>query len=193
MTKTNACRSGFRAWGWVSLAVVAGWAGEAEAQMPGPTKEHEILKLDIGTWDAAIKFWGWDRPDAEPVESKAVEKNELLPGGLWRVSHFDGDFGGMKFIGVGTFGYDPVEKKYVGTWIDNMTPHLMIVKSDYDLATKTLTGTGQSRDPATGKPSTSEHVSRYPDDNTRTFEMHMPGEDGKMRKVMEIEYKRRAE
>ena len=87
-----------------------------------PTIE-DALKNDVGTWDATLKIW--PQPNAKPLESKAVEKNELLPGGQWLVSRFEGNFGGMKFVGVGTWGYDPVEKKYVGTWIDNMTPHLI--------------------------------------------------------------------
>jgi len=173
------------------LALSSAVLAQDQPPAPGPTAEHELLKKDLGTWDATVRFW--PQPDAEPLESKGVEQNELLPGGLWRVSHFEGDFGGAKFVGVGTFGYDPVEKKYVGTWIDNMSPHLMIVKSDYDAATNILTGTGQSRDPATGKPGTSKHVSRYPDDKTRTFEIQMPGDDGQYWKVMEIQYTRRAE
>jgi len=173
------------------LALGSAVLAQDQPPAPGPTAEHDLLKKDLGTWDATVRFW--PQPDAEPLESKGVEQNELLPGGLWRVSHFEGDFGGTKFVGVGTFGYDPVEKKYIGTWVDSMSPYLMIVKSDYDAATETLTGTGEGRDLLTGKPSISKHISHYPDKDTRTFEIQMPGEDGKLRKVMDIEYKRRAE
>ncbi len=163
----------------------------ARAQEPAPqaSDEQKLLQKDVGTWDAAVKLW--PVPNAQPIESKAVEKNELLPGGLWLVSRFDGDFGGVKFVGVGTVGYDPVEKKYVGTWIDNMTPHLMVIKAEYDPATKLLTGIGQGRDAATGKESTTKQVSRFLDDNTRVFEMFSSDPDGKEFKMMEITYKRR--
>jgi hypothetical protein len=165
----------------------------ARAQAPGSqlSDEQKLLQKDVGTWDAAVKLW--PVPNAKPIESKAVEKNELLPGGLWLVSRFDGDFGGMKFAGIGTVGYDPVEKKYVGTWIDNMTPHLTVIKADYDPATKTMTGIGQGRDAATGKESTTKNVTRYLDDNTRVFEMFASDPDGKEFKLMEITYKRRAQ
>jgi YHS domain-containing protein len=42
------------------------------------------------------------------LESRATEKNELLEGGLWLVTHFEGEIGGMKFSGLGIMGYDPV-------------------------------------------------------------------------------------
>ena len=45
-----------------------------------------------------------------------------VTGGLWVASTFQGDFGGMTFEGRGQFGYDPAKKKYVGTWIDSMSP-----------------------------------------------------------------------
>ena len=35
-------------------------------------------------------------------------------------------------------------------------------------------------------------ITRYLDDGTRTFEMHMRGPDGEFTKMMEIKYKRRA-
>jgi hypothetical protein len=156
-----------------------------------PTKEHELLKKDVGTWDATVKIW--PKEGAEPMESKGTETNELLKGGMWLVSRFEGEAGGVPFAGVGTFGYDPEEKKYVGTWVDTFTPHLMITKSDYDEATKTMTGTSEGRDPHTKKAYTAKMVARYVDDDTRVFELHMPGEDGKKWKMMEITYKRRAE
>lgn len=74
-----------------------------------------------------------------------------------------------------------------------MSPYLMVTKADYDAATKTMTGTGESRDPATGKVMTTKSVSRYVDGNTRIFAMYTPGPDGKEFKMMEITYKRRAQ
>ena len=174
----------------ILAAAIAFAASAAKAQEPGPQlkDEHKLLQKDVGTWDATVKLW--PVANAEPVESKGTEKNELLPGGLWLVTHFEGDFGGMKFVGVGTMGYDPEEKKYVGTWIDNMTPHLMVTKADYDAKTKTFTGKSESRDPATGKLLPTKSISRYVDDNTRVFEMYTPDPDGKEFKMMEMTCKK---
>ena len=164
-------------------------AGSAWAQ-PGPTPEHKILQKDVGTWDAIVKVW--PQPGAEPMESRGTETNELL-GGMWIVSKFEGKMDDMPFSGTGVFGYDPAEKKYVGTWVDSMSPSLSIVKGDYDSATKTMTTTGDMRDPASGAVTTTKQISRYLDDDTRVFEMQVPGEGGTYWKMMEIQYKRRAE
>lgn len=181
------------------VAVVAGsslapGARLARAQqgpvVPQPTPEHELLKKDVGTWDAKVK--SWNAPDAQPIETAAVEKNEMLPGGLWLLTRFDGAFGDLKFFGVGQTGYDPESKKYIGTWIDNMNPYIMVTKGTYDAATKTMTATGEMREPGNPQPVPLKNVSRYVDDNTRNFAMYATGADGKEWKMLEITYKRRA-
>ena len=158
---------------------------------PKATEQHKLLQEDVGTWDAVVKVY--PMKDADPIESKGVEKNELLKGGMWLVSRFEGEAAGMPFTGVGTTGYDPVEKKYVGSWVDTMTPHLMVWKGDYDEETKTMTAVGESRDPYMGKPYNIKLITSYNDDGTRVFEFHAPSPDGKHRKMMEIHYTRRAE
>ena len=156
-----------------------------------PSEQHKVLKKDVGTWDATVKVW--PMAGAEPLESKGVEKNRLLKGGLWLMTRFEGEVIGMPFIGMGASGYDPAEKKYVGTWVDTMTPHMMTTKSDYDEKTKTMAGVTETRDAMTGEKYTAKMISRYnDDDDTRVMEMHRKGEDGKEWKVMEISYKRSA-
>jgi hypothetical protein len=163
-------------------------SAQEEQSSPQPTAEHELLQKDVGTWDADIKIW--TEPDADPMESKGSEKSELLGNGMWLVSHFEGTIAGMPFEGAGAFGYDPTEKKYVGTWVDTMSPYLLTIKGDYDAGAKTMTSMAEGRDPATVEVSVSKMVSRYIDDDTRTFEIQMKGDDGEYRKMMEIVYKR---
>src|SRR5262249_52422264 len=112
----------------LSVAVtlfVWGTASTARAQegggppLPKPTAEHKVLAQEAGAWDGTIKMF-MAGPDAPPSVSKGVETNTLGLGGFWMLSEFKGEFGGMPFEGRGTFGYDPVKKKYVGTWIDSM-------------------------------------------------------------------------
>jgi hypothetical protein len=154
------------------------------------TEEHKILQQEVGTWDAACKVW--QTPNAEPMEFSGSETNELF-GGMWLISKFEGKLGDMPFTGRGTTGYDPAEKQYVGTWIDSISPYLTVMKGDYDSATKTLTMRGDMRDAMTGKASETKQVWHYIDNNTRTFEIHGPGEDGKEFKMMEIKYTRSGE
>jgi hypothetical protein len=163
---------------------------QEQAQLPQVSDEHKLLHKDVGTWDATMKIW--PQEGAEPIESKGTEENELLQGGMWLVSRFKGEIFGMPFSGMGTAGYDPIEKKYVGTWVDSISPHLTIMKGEYDAATKTMNTVAEGRDFETGQVTKSKHITRFIDENTRTFEIHAKEEGGKERKVMEIQYKRRA-
>jgi hypothetical protein len=182
---------------WVrGLATVAAFATmcfhsraaeEEQPQVPQPTKEHKALQFDVGTWDATMRIW--EKPGADPIESKAVERNVMV-GSFWLLTRFDGSIGPMKFSGAGTFGFDPTEKKFVGTWVDSMNPYMLTMKGEYDESTKTLTMLGENREPD-GKMHKSKEISRRIDENTRHFELHMQGDDGNFFKMMEIDYKRR--
>ncbi len=165
-------------------------AHSAGAQQPvSPlTPEHELLKKDVGTWNTAGKIW--PGPGAEPIVSQGRETYELLPGGLWLVSRFEGTTAGKPFASAGTWGYDPAEKKYVGTWVDSMTPRIMTFKGDYDPQTKTMTRISDGRDPITGQTIKFKTITRYMDDDTRLFEMYLIIPNGQLWKMMEVEYQR---
>jgi hypothetical protein len=155
---------------------------------PKPGKEHKILAKEVGEWDAAVKVW--EKPAAKPMESKGKETNRML-GDFWLVSRFEGELAGMPFVGGGAFGYDPVKKKFVGIWIDSMSPHQMTFVGDYDEDTETMTSMGEGFDLQTNKPCKTKMISRFTGDDTRVMEMHMQGDDGKFSKTMEITYTRR--
>jgi len=184
-----------RSWiAMIAACAAAVSANRAEAQeppMPKPSPQHELLKKDVGTWDATIKVW--PTPDAQPVSGKGTETNKMLEGDMWLISHFESNFEGMPYTGMGAIGYDPVEKKYVGGWIDSMSPYMATSKGDYDASTKTWTMMAETRDPMTGKPVTQKQTIRYIDDNARTFEIQQKGDDGKYWKMLEIQYKRQTE
>ena len=112
-------------------------------------------------------------PGAEPMVSKGVEVNTMMTGGLWLLSKFEGDFGGMKFEGRGQFGYDPTKKKYVGTWVDSMTPTISVLEGTYDAKTKTMTYVGDGFDPGTKAKYTQKMVTTTKDDGTRVFTLYM--------------------
>lgn len=172
------------------LALLAS-SGAARAQAPRlKAPEHDLLKKEVGVWDATMKLWL--SPDAEPLTVQCVEKNELLPGGMWLLSEFKSESPELSFSGKGALGYEPVEKKFVHFWIDSMSPYAIVLKGDYDPNSKTLRMTGESRDPQSGEMQTTRHVAKYVDDDTRVFEIYMVDDDGDNdEKVVEIQYKRR--
>lgn len=176
-----------------AVLAVAALARSAGAQAPPlmtPTNEHEQMAREAGVWNAESSLWV--APDAQPVRSKGVETVKML-GKMWLVSEFQGDMMGEPFEGRGQMTYDPLKKKYVGTWIDTMSPMMMTMSGDYDADTHTLTMMMDGIDASTGKPGTWKTVTRYESEDAKTFEMHAPveGQDGKWWKMMEIKYKRK--
>lgn len=179
------------------VAMVLGFASMAAAQegapgVPKPTAEHKVLAADAGTWDAVIKTY-MGGPDAEPMTSKGTEVNTMMVGGLWSISEFKGDFGGMPFEGRGQFGYDPLKKMYVGTWVDSMTPNLSVLEGSYDAKTKTMTFVGDGVDVQTKAKYTQKMVTTMKDDGTRVFTLYMKmaATGDKEVKFMEITYTRK--
>ena len=174
----------------VALVSLAGAAGAQEPPLLTPTQQHEEMAREVGVWDAESTMWM--TPDAEPVASKGVETNRMV-GKMWLISEYEGDMMGQKFTGHAQLGYDPLKKKYVGTWIDSIGPFMFTLEGDYDVATHTITMMMTGIGAMTGKHETAKNITRYIDYDTKVFEMHMPveGQDGKWWKMMEIKYKRR--
>ena len=170
------------------FAILAGLvlATTSVAQGPAqPSEEHKLLKDDVGTWKADMTIWipGMD----EPMTAVGEEVNEMF-GSFWVTSKFKADMMGQPFEGRATMGFDPVKKKYIGTWFDTMNPHMSFMEGTYDKESKTLTmiTTGVGMD---GKPSKGKNVVVTNDDGSRVFTMYhaMPDSD-KLHKGMEIIY-----
>ena len=149
-----------------------------------PTDQHEVLKLDEGTWNAKMKMWmlGQD----EPVEAEGTEINRML-GGFWVVSEFKADIFGQPFEGRGQFGYDDKKEKFVGTWVDSMEPHMSTMEGTWDPDTRTMTFNSMGTDPESGKTRKGKNVVVYKENGDRAMTMYMEM-DGKMTKSMEINY-----
>jgi hypothetical protein len=163
-------------------------AAIAQGPVP-PTAEHKILASEEGTWDAVVKSFEGG-PGAEPTISKGTEVNTLLPGGLWLVSKFEGEFGGVKFEGRGQFGYDPNKKKYVGTWIDSMQPTMSLLEGEYDAKTKTMTYIGEGTGPDGKTKYDQRMVTTTKSEGSRVFTLYMKIDKNEM-KLLEITYTKR--
>jgi len=156
----------------------------ADMSAPKPGPEHQMLARDAGVWDANVE--SWMEPGKPPAVSKGVETNTMM-GGMWLLTEFKGDFMGAPFQGHGVTGYDPVKKKFVGTWVDTMSMAQNLSEGTYDPTTKTLTGYVDGPGPD-GKPARMKQVSEWKDPDTRVFTMYPPGGNDPM---MRITYKRK--
>lgn len=153
----------------------------AQPEVPKPGPEHEALKQLVGTWEATVKMGG--------MESKGTMTYKMDLGGLWLVSDFQGEFGGMKFQGKGLETYDPVKKKYFAIWVDAWSTAPMITEGTRDKSGKvlTMTGEGPGQD---GKPAKYKTVTEMKDKDHMHFTLFAQGADGKDQTVLTITYKR---
>jgi hypothetical protein len=169
--------------GIVSFVVLSFFAGAVLAQAPPqPGPEHQKLKDLEGTWDALVKMG--------PDESKGVVTYKMDLGGLWLVSDFQGEFGGMKFTGKGLDGYDPAKKKYVSVWVDSFSTSPVLSEGTYDKDGKVLTMAGEGPGPD-GQPMKYRMTTERKDKDMLVWTMFSPGPDGKEAPMMSITYKRR--
>ena len=170
----------------LGIVMTAGFAAAQDAGPPAvkPGAELKMLERMVGTWDAVTTMHGMP-------PSKGVETNRLM-GGLWVVSEFTGDMGGQKFEGHGLYGYDPDKKKYVGVWVDSQTTSVTISEGGLSADGKTLTLTGEMKNPIGDGMVTINFVDTFTDADTRAFamKMAMPGGGGDV-DMMTIAYKRR--
>jgi hypothetical protein len=160
----------------------------AETPVPAPEREQDLLKRDVGVWDATIETTM--EPGGKPNVTKGTETNTLL-GGRWLISDFKGEMMGIPFQGHSVMGYDPAKKKYTGTWVDSMSTTISVLEGTYDPKTKTMTSWMESPGPD-GKPMKMRSTSEWKEDDTRIFTMHSPPGQGDEFAMMKITYKRHA-
>lgn len=158
-----------------------------KAMTPGPA--HKLLDAMVGTWDTKVTMWM--APGAPPTVSSGTAEAKWVLGGRYLQEEFKGEFMGMPFHGMGYSGYDNVKKEYWGTWIDDMSTGVMKMTGATADGGKTWKYTGTNADPMTGKDMLAEERVAVADADHHTMEMHGPGPDGKMFKMMEITYTRK--
>ena len=167
-----------------SAAVAKAWTDYAT-----PSKAHEMLAKDTGTWDAEMTFWMPESP--EPQKATSVANYKMILNGKYQEGVFKGDMWGMPFEGRGTTAYDNASKQFITTWIDNMGTGMLVSRGQYDETSKTITFSGAMVDPVTGKEKKVKEIITYIDDNTQKMEMFDIDANGKEFKNMEINSKRR--
>ena len=167
-----------------SAAVAKAWMDYAT-----PSKAHEMLAKDNGTWDAELTFWSPDNP--QEMKSTATVTYKMIMGGKYQEGTYSGDMFGMPFEGKGTVAFDNATEEFISTWIDNMGTGMMVNRGKYDEATKTSTFHGEMVDPVTKKAKKVKEVITYIDDNNQKMEMFDILEDGKEFKSMQVVSKRK--
>ena len=159
---------------------------EAMAKAAAPGEPHKKLEAMAGSWDTHTKFWM--DPSAPPQESKGTSTNKMLYKGRYLHQRFHGEMMGQTFRGMGIWGYDNVQKKFVSSWIDNSSTTLVYSEGEWDADKNAIVLHSEWFDPMTSKPVKSKMVIEIESEDKHTFEMFMIDAKGNEQKSMEIVY-----
>jgi len=162
---------------------------EEWAKMSAPGEHHAHLNAVVGKWSYVSK-WRMS-PEAPWDESKGTSEHEWALGKRFVVSKCSGEMkDGMRFEGMGMWGYDNTTKKYTSTWADNMCTAIMKTTGTCDESGKTFTMSGEYVDPMTGAKKTAKSVTKIINNDKYVFEMFDKDEAGKEFKSLEVAYTR---
>ena len=161
---------------------------DAYKKLATPGEPHKLLGTMVGSWTTKSK--SWMEPSQPPIESNMACEETMLLDGRFLQEVCTGEFVGQPFTGIGMTGYDNHTKKYVSTWMDSMGTGIMFMEGMASADGKTITQKGGYQDPIEGRIKL-RAVTKLVDANTKVFEMHGTGKNGKEIKMMEITYARK--
>jgi hypothetical protein len=165
--------------GSIVALVIAATACKAQDGPPKaePTKEREWLKQFAGEWHGDV--------------GDAVWTTRTL-GGYWTVFDIKGTMGGTSMTAILTLGYDAQKKKYVGTWVDSVFPHLWILEGTLDASGKILPLETEGPNPsAGGKMTKMRDTIEIKSNDHFVMTSSMRGDDGKWIDFMTVNYRRK--
>ena len=162
---------------------------EAMMKAMTPGEPHKHLAKMAGDWTYTSKMWM--APGQPPMESGGTMHAETILGGRYLQATWKGDMMGMPFEGRATEGYDNLAKKYVSTWVDNMSTGIMYSTGTCDADHRKCESKGTMIDPMTGKDSYMRSVINWTDDNNFVMQMYGPDPSGKEFQWMEMTVKRK--
>ncbi len=161
-----------------------------------PGENHKQLAQLAGNWTYTVKMWM--DPNGKPQESKGTASRKAAMDGRFYISEAKGSFempgpdGKMKemdFTGMAIEGYDNVKKKFVSSWVDNMSTMIMLSEGTYDPSAKTFTFNAEC-EMMPGMPVKIREVIKVVDADHHTFEWYENRGAGEA-KTMEISYTRK--
>lgn len=160
-------------------------AMEAYAKMGALNENHEFLKKFVGEWNVTSKA---QMQGQEPEISESKATAELILGGRFLMSNYQGTMAGQPFEGMQVVGYDNLKKKYVTFWIDNMSTAFYMMEGIRE--ENVIRDTGFWPDPVTGSNEKVRDLITVISPEEFTFELFMVGKDGKEFKSLENHYKK---
>lgn len=159
------------------------YSKDTSVEIPKPEKEHLWLQRLVGEW--TVEGECQMGPDQPPMKTTGQETVRPL-GGFWII----GEGSGM-CSSIITLGYDPVAKRFVGTFIAAEMTHLWPYNGSLDASGQKLTL--DSEGPSFAGDGTMlkyQDIIEFITDNHRTLSSQYLGDDGQWKHFMTAHYRR---
>lgn len=158
-----------------------------------PTAVEEFFKAQVGTWNATVTIEPMETLGmTEPMIFDGVMTNKMALNNKWLTSEFKGDLLGQLFEGRGFDGWDAVQQKLVGVWVDNQPGSgLGLFSGELDKDGKSRVAYSQLPDPQTGQLTKVKSVTSIHSANHYSYVEHRANAAGEMVKFMSVQFKRK--
>ena len=178
------------------VLLCTGGAAHAEAQAAVPAAVYDPVRWQAGVWDVDIRFFD-PASGAESGSAKGVQTNVLLTNGHWITNDLQ-VFGNAEtqppkitFQGHGVWGWDPVARQYVDTWVDTNDGAVRTDFGSWQTEARTMHWTALQPDGA-GHMVNYRMTEAYTGDNQRTLTFHQVAlQSGRLVKIAEMRFTRR--
>ena len=154
-----------------------------------PKTGHDWLMQMVGEWDTESELV--IDPNAKPLKAKGTSSVRSI-GGLWLLAEMKGEFMGTSVVGITTLGYDREKKRFMGTFIANMSDYLWKYDGSLDAAAKVLTLDAEGPSPlAPGKMFKYKDVYEIKNKDHKVMTSSMQLEDGKWLTFATVHFRRK--
>jgi hypothetical protein len=167
------------------LGTGLGLAQDAKPPQAVPSDEHVFLHQFVGEWRTEGKMKDASGKEAETL---GLEYDRMVLGDFWLFFVYNSQMNGKPFVGHGMIGYDPSRKKYIGTWVDSMSPYMATFEGTVDPKTRALTLETSGTDPATEKECKGRMVYQFQDAEHRSLQSFKLDESGAPKMMFELHY-----
>ena len=152
-----------------------------------PSDGHARLTPMVGSWRTTTTFTM--APGAPAQVHGGTSAHRFVLGGRYLEQLYKGMAMGMPFEGIGYTGYDNVQKRYVGMWMDTFGTGLMSSIGVGRPTDEKIDFVTEAIEPS-GKKKVFESIVRIRNHEHHSYEMWTKGPNGKKFRAMLVEYER---
>ena len=152
-----------------------------------PSAGHARLMPMVGTWRAKTTFTM--APGAPEQVHGGTSVHRFVLGGRYLEQIYKGMSMGMPFEGIGYTGYDNVQQRYVGIWMDTFGTGVMTFIGVGKPNDERIDTVAEAIEPS-GQKRVFENIVRIQNHGRHSYEMWTTGPSGKSFRMMLIEYER---